>query len=232
MLKSLTLFMGKLFFKSPVVHHISPKVVNVAFSNSKTNSPVVLNLKNVASIKFGVNLVKGANTPDEYSLVAMIDNSYQVELGVFESKKEADEALLLLNIQVSSLAKFFAKWIISIFVFVIVLMMAKDFITVLTHGSGNRANTIESIYPAKKKEAPSKVETPVNPAAMGLPAAQVPAAPGAPVLTDAELMDLFNQAQKLTAQQNPTVYQDNQSSLNDQPQVPKSQADAFLDQLK
>ena len=66
MFKSCTLFLGKLFLKTPVVHHISPKLVNVYFENSKNKSPVILNLKNIATVKFVVNLRKGENIADEY----------------------------------------------------------------------------------------------------------------------------------------------------------------------
>ena len=45
---------------------------------------------------------------------------------MFESKKDAEEALSLLNIKVSSLGKFFAKWIATILIFIALFMVSKD----------------------------------------------------------------------------------------------------------
>lgn len=243
MFKSLTLFLGKLFFKSPVVHHFSPKVVNVSFSNSKTNSPVILNLKNVSTIKFVVNLVKSANNPDEYSLIAVIDNSANIELGVFESKKEADDALLLLNIKISNLCKFFAKWAVSIISIIVLLMVAKDLVTIIQTQGAQQVVSKQNTK-ALDDDAIRKVGNAMGGMSMpGLPGQEQLTAPAQavqmapvqaqqdPVLTEAELMDLFMEAQRLTAQQN-QVYDQGQGNPNQPVQQPKSAADAFLDQLK
>lgn len=235
MFKSVTLFLGKVFLKSPVVHHVSPKLVNVYFNNSKNLSPVILNLQNVSSVKFMINLRKGENVADEYILIALLDGTNNVELGVFESKKDAEEALSLLNIKVSSLGKFFAKWIATILIFIALFMVSKDVLILWSLSQDSlkqRANP--QLTQPSNSQTQKGVVTPNN--EVPAPVSQAsPSTSANPVLTEEELMKLFEEAQRLTQAQGGSVNADmnSQGQGTAIPQNPNlTPADMFIQGLK
>lgn len=247
MFKSLTLFLGKLFFKSPVVHHLSPSLLNISFKNSKTINPVIINLKNISSIKFIVNLKKGNSVDDEYILVALIAGQPDIELGIFESRKEAEEALILLNIKISSLFKLFLKWIATLICVLFLLMLTKDIVSFMFNGSNsiqvNRENAqldirkIPDISGKDKAESKNSQNLKNSGQVSGIVEKNVSEAQQSPVLSDEELIGLFNDAQKLTQSQgsNINISGDNpplDNTENNTPQQNLSPADIFIKGLK
>lgn len=119
-----------LIFRKPSVQYIAPKTLNVYFKNAIKPQYQLLNLQKYDRFTLETQSFKeGENNLFKLFLVAHIDNLNEVsskeiviELAKFESRKEADDALVVLKNKLFSPEKTGIKFILTTATIFIVIM--------------------------------------------------------------------------------------------------------------
>lgn len=246
---------GKIIYKKPTVHTKSPKMIVSHFANSINPEPVIVNLENVNTVKLTTVLEKKDGVADLYKLNLTFkvtgQDSEEICLAKFETKKEADEALYLLTYKLYSPFKGFFKTVATI-IALFFLYVFIDIVSFSNFSSGQlnmkeQAKVFQSM-PIEMQKRMLELEGMSMPKPTVQEMEQIPnnnqnspvqAIPAAPVLSEDELKSLFEEATRLTREAN----ESNQNlsvdvpNLGEQPEVNRSQGsyltpgDAFLNKL-
>jgi hypothetical protein len=95
MFKFLDKLLG-MFNNKPNVDYIAPKTINVYFKNSLEPTYILLNVSQYKFIQFEI-IQKKDGDDNVFSVVANLENVSDLELAIFETRKEAEDALLVLR---------------------------------------------------------------------------------------------------------------------------------------
>lgn len=116
-----------LFHTKPTVGYLQPKTINVYFKNAVKPKHILLNINHYDVCELDIIQENKDNT-NYFMLVADLkgQSSTVLTLGVFESRKEAEEALLVLRNKLFGLDKKLVKFTSMILVIVVLLGLITD----------------------------------------------------------------------------------------------------------
>lgn len=96
--------LSNLYFTKPSVSYLPVKSLNVFFKNAKEPKFLFLDLKDVSSLSFEIEVVKG-ETDNSYKLVAIKNTIERIDLAAFNSREKAENGLEIIKAKIFGVEK-------------------------------------------------------------------------------------------------------------------------------
>ena len=121
--------LGGFYFTKPSVSYLPAKSVNVFFKNAINPKFLLLNLNDVSSIGFSIEVDQG-DVDNTYILVVEKNLTEKIELAEFNSREKAENAMELLRIKIFGIEKSIIKTGLMLVFIVLILGLISDIILV------------------------------------------------------------------------------------------------------
>ena len=231
--------LSSLLLTKPSVHYIAPKVLNLYFRNAISSKYKMINLEHYDVITIDTSVEKDANNNNLFKLGLKLEQNNEtktIEVASFETKKELEDATIILRNKLYSPEKSILKGVIFTGVLLFALMLLLAIVQSILLSSNNNSYppvaSITTLTPQMLQQiqqralAAAQNGQPIQPPIVGNPQAEAQAYEN--------LQKAREQANKVieegTKPGTPAVVAPNNQSSVDIPQDPTVKG--FMDNLK